>query len=192
MSVYDIIKNRRSIRRFKQQPVSYEILEKMIEAGRLGPSANNFQPIEYILVDDPKIVQKIFVHTRWAGYLPKGTGVPPAGQEPVAYIAILINKELGTKWSAHDIGAAAENIMLTGFEKGVGSCWLGAINREEIVKLLNITEHYELDTMIAVGYPDEEPVSEPLNDSHKYYKDESGKLHVPKRELQNILHHNSF
>jgi len=192
MSSFELIYLRRSIRRFKQKTVEYELLKKFVDAGRVAPSASNMQPLEFIAIDEPERVNTIFDHTEWARFLPKGTGRPPAGQQPVAFIIILVNKELETAWTGHDVGAAAENIILTALEYRVGSCWLASVNRKKVADLLKVPEKYQIDSVIALGYPDEEPVMEPVKDSTQYYRDETGRLHVPKRELNDILHRNKF
>ncbi len=192
MTNYELLKKRRSIRRFKQQPISFEKLQKIVDAGRLAPSAMNMQPLSFVIVDKPEIVKKVFHNTRWAGYLPADEGPPPAGQEPVAFIVVLINKELASKWSGHDVGAAMENMILVALEHDIGSCWIGSVNRQPVRSLLAIPDNYEIDSVLALGYPDENPVATDYTDSIKYYKDESGQLHVPKRPLNSILHHNTF
>jgi len=192
MSAFELIYLRRSIRRFKQKTLEYELLKKFVDAGRVAPSASNMQPLEYIAVDEPATVNTIFKHTEWARFLPNGTGRPSAGQQPVAFIIILVNKEHETAWTGHDVGAAAENIILTALQNQVGSCWLASVNRKKVADLLKIPEKYKIDSVIALGYPDEEPVMEPVKDSTAYYRDETGRLHVPKRELNDILHRNIF
>ena len=76
---------------------------------------------------------------------------------------------------------------------GVGSCWLGLIDREKIVGLLDIDERYKIDSVVALGKPAEEPVAEDAaTEDTKYYLDEKDVLHVPKRPLKRILHLNRF
>jgi len=58
--------------------------------------------------------------------------------------------------------------------------------------LLQITSHCEIDTAVALGYPDEQPVVEQMNDSIKYYLDADDVLHVPKRKLDDVWHHNHY
>ncbi|MBN2413863.1 nitroreductase family protein [candidate division KSB1 bacterium] len=192
MSVFELIYLRRSIRRFKQKAVDYELLKKFADAGRIAPSASNMQPLEFIIVDEPDTVDTIFDHTEWARLLPNKTGRPQAGQQPVAFIVILVNKDHETAWIGHDVGAASENIILTAMQYDVGTCWLASINRKKIASLLDVPENYRVDSVIALGYPDEHPVMEPIKDTTAYYRDETGRLHVPKRELYDILHRNIF
>jgi len=192
MTILELIYRRRSIRRFQNISIPFDHLQSIVDAARVAPSASNIQPLEYIIVDDPGLVPVIFPLTNWAGYLPRDSGRPPAGKEPAAFIAVLVNREISSNWASHDVGAAVENMILTALEKGIGACWIGSLNRIKIRHHLRIPQQYDLDCLLALGYPDEEPVIEELSDSVKYYKDDAGTLHVPKRKLSAILHHNSF
>jgi len=152
MNVYEAIRKRRTVRRFKQDPIPREILDKLIDAARLAPSAANLQPNEYIVVDEPGLVEQVFSTLRWAGYIaPKGN--PPEGEKPVAYIVILTNKEKTTISGVSDAAAAIENILLTAMEEGIASCWLASIERETLQKILAIPDHCPIDSVIALGYP---------------------------------------
>src|SRR5690242_1331989 len=106
MSTYDLILNRRTIRKFKQQPIERVVLEKLINAARLAPSAANKQPLKYKIVDDPATVNKVFENVRWANYITPA-GNPGEGETPVAFIAILIDTEITKGECGSDIGAAA-------------------------------------------------------------------------------------
>ncbi len=192
MSVYTLITRRRSIRRFKQTPVPYELLKKIVDAGRLAPSATNLQPLQYIIVDDKDKVNALFGHTQWARLLPNNAGRPLPNQQPVAFIVVLASKALETAWTSHDVGAAVENMILTALEEGVGSCWIASVNRPFVTEAFHIPENYKVDSVLGLGYPDEDPVAESLRQSTDYYKDENGRLHVPKRSLDEIIHHNGF
>ncbi|MFH0914626.1 MAG: nitroreductase family protein [Chloroflexota bacterium] len=191
MSVYDLATRRRTIRRFQDIPVPWEVLERCVNTARLAPSASNLQPLEYIVVDDPKVLPQVFsAVTGWARHI-RPRGNPPPGKEPRAYIVVLKAKETVSAFSVHDIGMAAENIILVALEEGVGSCTLASIDREKLRALLKVPEKYEIPLVLALGYPDESPVEEPFTD-YKYWKDEKGILHVPKKKLESILHRNVF
>jgi len=86
-----------------------------------------------------------------------------------------------------DVGAAVENILLGAVSFGIGTCWMAAINYKKIKELFEIPEHYDLKQVISLGYPDEESVMETYKDSFTYWKDSNGKMHVPKRELDDII-----
>lgn len=191
MSLYDLIISRRSIRQFKQEPVSRDILQKFINASRLAPSAANRQPLEFVVVDEERIRKEVFTCLKWAAYIaPEGN--PKPGHEPVAYIVVLVNSEIREKGFEWDVGAAIENMILAAWEKGIGSCWLLSVDREKLREILNIPENYKIDSVLALGCPDENPVIEDVKDSIKYWKDQAGQLHVPKRKLEDVIHFNKF
>lgn len=190
-SVYETIMRRRSIRRFQQAPIQFDLLKKLVNAARVAPSAGNFQPLEYIAVDDERLLPEVFATLKWARYIaPRGT--PPEGERPVAYIVILVNKKIRDLGYGRDVGAAVENILLTALEEGVGSSCIGSINRKKLRKILGVPRFLAIDSVIALGYPAENPVVEKMTKSVKYWKDKSGTLHVPKRELKDILHRNRY
>ncbi|MFC1657831.1 nitroreductase family protein [Candidatus Omnitrophota bacterium] len=186
--VYKAIVSRRTVRRFQQRSIRKGVLKKLINAARLAPSAANLQPLEFILITDHHICKRLFTHIQWAGYIaPLGTPAP--GARPVAYIAVLINKmKAQLKYAAYDIGAAVENILLAAWEQNIGSCWMQAINRRRISKILGLPEALRLDSIIALGYKDESPKAEAFRGSIKYWKDRQGKLHVPKRSLKQVIY----
>ncbi len=191
MSFYDVIISRRSIRQFKAEHIPREDLERMINAARLAPSAANLQPLEFVVVENKKICEKIFPCLKWAAYIaPEGN--PKIGQEPTAYIIVLVNNEIRDKGFEWDSGAGVENILLTAWEKGIGSCWLISVDKKRVRTILNIPRHLKIDSVIALGYPAEKPLVKEYLDSVKYWKDKSLQFYVPKRKLRDILHFNSF
>lgn len=191
MKLYEVLLSRRSIRQFKPQPISMEILEKLVNAARLAPSAANLQPLEFVVVDEEEVRKKIFSCLRWAAYIaPQGD--PRPGHEPRAYIIILVNTELKEKGYEYDAGAAIGNMILAAWEQGIGSCWLLSVERNKIQDVLEIPKTHKIDSVLALGYPDEEPLVEIMEDSVKYWKDSTGRLHVPKRKLEDIIHFNKF
>ena len=191
MSLYDFILSRRTIRQFKRDPVDRDTLEPLVNAARLAPSAANLQPLEYVVVDKEDVKRQVFSCLKWAGYIaPEGN--PKQGQEPVAYIVVLANLQVRERDYEHDAGAAVENMILAAWEKGIGSCWIKSVDKERVSDLLNMPGTYEIDSVLALGYPAEEPRIEDMKDSPKYWKDKEGRLHVPKRKLNTIIHFNRF
>jgi nitroreductase len=175
-----------------------EILKKLVKAARLAPSGSNLQPWEFMIINEDPLLEKVFPDLAWAGYItPQGN--PSPEEKPVAYIILLVNKNIRREGYERDLGAAAQNIMLTALEEGVGSCWLGSIKREDLREILNIPDDHLIDTVIALGYPKESPLAEdlppekpPTKESIKYYKDKDNVLHIPKRKLEDILHINGW
>ncbi len=186
MQVFEAITNRRSIRRFKQDPIPLETLKKLVDAARVAPSAANLQPLRYILIANPALRSKIFPSLMWAGYIaPEGN--PPSGEEPTAYVVVLVNKDIARRDYQLDAGAAIENLILTALEEGIGSCWVGAVDRDKVREILDVSHDFEIESVIALGYPNEQPAMEPMKNSVEYWKDQTGRLHVPKRNLDEIL-----
>ena len=188
MDFMDIIKGRRTIRKFKQDRIDRSILKDLIDGARLAPSASNLQPLEYLVVDDPELLDKVFDTLSWAGYI-RPEGDPKEGEKPVAYIIVLVTGKTGP-FTGHDIGAAVQNILLGAWSYGIGSCWIGSVKRDELAQALGIGENVKIDSVIALGYPAEKSVWEEEKGSIKYYKDEDNVLHVPKRRLSDICHWN--
>ncbi|HRR96152.1 MAG TPA: nitroreductase family protein [Candidatus Ratteibacteria bacterium] len=191
MDIYEVIKKRRTIRRFEQKPISNELLIKFIDMARLAPSASNLQPLEYIIINKREVVDKIFSNLAWAGYLGE-KGQPPEGKRPVSYIVVIANKQINVLKYKLECGAAIENILLCATYEGIGTCWIGSVNRKQVRKILQIPGNYIIDSVIALGYPAEKSVIEEFNGSVKYWKDEQEIMHVPKRNLKDIIHLNKF
>lgn len=186
MDIYTLQSSRRTIRKFSNQPIKYELLEKFVDNARLSSSAMNIQPIRYYIVHESEMVDTIFKHTKWAGYL-KGAHSPSFNERPRAYILFLYDESVSKnpKW---DIGAASHAIQLMALNEGIGTCWMGAIDRKDILDICNVDKKYSLDSLLSLGYPAENPVAEDaVNGDIKYYLDENKRLHVPKRSLQEVL-----
>lgn len=191
MGISDIILSRRTVRRFKPVPVDRSLLEKLVNAGRLAPSAGNLQPLEFVAVDDAEVCRAVFPCLRWAAYIsPKGN--PQPGQEPMAYIVTIVNLAVREKGFEYDVGAAMENMILAAHDEGLGSCWLISVEREKLAEILSVPQGFRIDCVLALGYPAESPVAEEFTESIKYWKDAEGVLHVPKRPLKSVLRINRF
>ena len=92
----------------------------------------------------------------------------------------------------YDIGMATENIILTALEEGLGCCPIMMFNEGGFKKALSIPEEYDVGLVIVTGYPDETSVAEVATDSTTGWVDEELVRHVPKRKLEDIVHHNGF
>jgi len=188
--VYKTIISRRSIRRFQQKKIDPEILKKMVNAARLAPSGANLQPLEFFIVDDKDLCNKIFETTSWAGYI-KPAWKPKKAERPVAYIIILV-KEKNNPWYLRDASFSTENIVLTAESNGIGSCILCKINREKIREILKIPDNIIVDSLVALGYKAEQPITVDFIESIEYWRDENEVLHVPKRKFKDVVHINKF
>ena len=199
MDVYEAAVKRRAIRRFEDRPVSYDILEKCVDAARLAPCGRNHQVCEYIIVDDADVLPGVFDNIGGSAKLPPEKGGPLPANRPKAYIIILINKALEDEADAnrrrvtlYDVGIAAENILLVALEQGIGTCPILMFDESGLKRVLNIPDSHDVALVIAMGYPAESPVTEVSDGPVDLWIDSQGVRHVPKRKLEDITHRNKF
>lgn len=187
MDINNLISSRRTIRKFKQTPVSNECLNKYVQAARLAPSAGNVQSLKYIIVSDEQMRDNVFSTLKWAGYLAPEYN-PDKNHRPMAYIIVCNDTNIEKKGYDMDVGAAVENMILSAWDDGVGTCWIGSVNRPVLKKYLDLTDNIYISCVLALGYPDEEPKEVKLSEdgSIKYYL-ENGTLCVPKRDIDDII-----
>jgi nitroreductase len=178
------IGNRRTIRKYLQKAVPKETLLKCVDAARLSPSGGNLQPLRYVIVDDPKLLKKVFDTLSWAVYLPDY--YPTEKEMPQAYIVLLLDKNGRTP--IHDASIASMSISMVADDEGLGSCILASVDREKLSKVLDVPENFTIALVVALGYPAENPVVEAVKaGAVKYWLDENGVLHVPKRSLNDVV-----
>jgi nitroreductase len=185
----NLIRKSRSCRRFYQNKVvNIHTLEGLVNLARLSASAGNLQPLAYILSCNAKKNEEIFSCLTWAAYLKDWPG-PEEGERPSAYIVVMLDLTI-SKDPGCDHGIACQSIMLGAREKGLAGCMIGAIDREKLKQVLNVADQHKILLVLAIGKPKETVVIEPVLDpdkSIKYWRDEKGMHHVPKRSLQDII-----
>ena len=186
--IEDLIRKNRSCRRFYQDSaVDRNTLEDLVNLARLSASAGNLQPLKYILCGDPDKNADIFKCLSWAGYLKDWDG-PVEGERPAAYIVLLGDTGI-SKDPGHDTGIACQSISLGARNIGLSGCIIGAIKKPSLRRLLNIPEHLKILLVIALGKPREIAVIESAeaNGDIRYWRDEKGVHHVPKRKLSDVI-----
>ena len=150
MDFYDVVRKRLSVRSYKPDPVPEEVLNRILEAGRLAPSAKNYQPWKFIVVTDPAIRQAL---------VPACKGQASVGQAPLVICGCAIEaqvwKGMGGYWSAEavDITIALEHMILAAAAEGLGTCWIGAFLEAEVKKVLAIPEGVKPIALTPLGYP---------------------------------------
>jgi nitroreductase len=153
MPFLDLARCRRSVRRYRPDPVPDDLLDQVLEAARWAPSAVNSQPWEFIVVRDPQVKQALYDLAGVAGLKWK--------QLLAAPIVIVITARKLTQYSRDDCIFAAQNMMLCASDLGLGTCYIGGFSETRIRKLLSIPEGYLLPGMITLGVADEEPKAPP-------------------------------
>ena len=187
MDIMEFLKTRRTYRRFEQKPVEPAIAREIMEAARIASCGANRQTLKYVLVQSPEMVAKMQPLVHWAAYLPPEQGTPKADELPTFYAAVVqdiaIPGDLAT-----DTGIALANMTLAAWDKGVGSCIMGAINKPALTALLGIEEPQKLAFMVAFGYPTHKASIVPMTEQTgvKYYLDENRDYCVPKRSAEEI------
>ena len=107
----------------------------MLTAARYASSAMNKQPLQYVVVKTPQKVKEVFSYTKWAGSLPPEQGQPKAGEEPVLFVGIVENMDLASAYTDTDAGLAISNLTLAAWNHGIGSCIIGACNKQKLGEL---------------------------------------------------------
>ena len=187
--IADLIRKNRSCRRFYQDhAVDLETLKGLVDLARLSASAANLQPLRYILSSNPEENTLTFSCLGWAGYLKDWPG-PQEGERPAGYIIILSDTEKANKYVEYDCGIAGQSILLGARAKGLAGCMFGSIKRQKLREIQNIPTKYKILLVIAIGKPREEVIIETVGHDNniKYWRDNNGVHHVPKRNLDDII-----
>jgi nitroreductase len=166
-AVIENIMARRSIRKYKQTPVSRDTLDLIMKCGINAPNGQNRQSWEVRIVDDPTIMAE-FKEAIAQGH-PDMPANSVKGCFRDAPVMVFIARDLSYDFSAYDCGLLAENIMLSAWSLGVGSICLGSPVRfltdndacRPVLEKLGFSEGYELSLCVGFGYPDETPAAKP-------------------------------
>lgn len=159
MECIETIKGRRSIRRFKAQPVGKEMIEELLDAARMAPSAGNLQARDFIVISNKITKQKLKEAALGQSFIE---------QAPIVIVAVAnierssrVYKTRGELYAIQDATASVENILLSACSLGLAACWVGAFDENAVSGLLGIPHKTKPIAIIPVGYADEEPVAPP-------------------------------
>ena len=187
-NLMELLKTRRTYRRFEQKAIDQEIIDEILLAARYASSAANRQPLSYIVIKDADKVAEVFRYTKWAGALPPEQGQPKENERPVLFIAVVENMNINKNCDT-DAGLAISNMTLAAWNRGVGSCMIGACDKPTLSKMFGLNANQVLDTVVAFGYPSH--VSHIVDvenpEEVKYYLDENRDYVVPKRKLEDVV-----
>ena len=154
MKVLEAIQKRRSVRKYKQDPIPEEALLRVLEAARLAPSGKNFQPWKFIIVKDKELKEKLARASAGQFFIAKapiiviGCGFPDKCYARMGRYM--------KSWSV-DVTIALEHLILQAQEEGLGTCWIGSFEEEEVKAILNVPEEVKVLALTPLGYPDEIP-----------------------------------
>lgn len=157
MECLEAIKGRRSIRKFKDNPVKKEILEELLEAAQMAPSAGNLQARDFIVISNKVTKQKLAQAALDQSFIE---------QAPVVIVVVAntdrsshIYKSRGELYAIQDATAAVMNLLLAAHSKGLAACWVGAFDEYAVSDILGIPNRITPIAIIPVGYSNEKPAT---------------------------------
>lgn len=136
------LKGRRSIRSFQNKAIPEKELDMILDAGRWTPSASNRQPWEFIVIKDKEMIEKLSKTLFYGKFIKE---VPMA-------IAIVAKIKTSPKWYLIDTSLVSMNMMLMAWTLGIGTCWIGAMNRGKAKEIIGLGENDHLLTILPFGY----------------------------------------
>ncbi len=151
MSFLDLAKTRRSVRRFKPDPVPEEDLRYVLEAARVAPSANNVQPWKFVIVKD-RAKRRELAEACW--------GQKFIAEAPIVIVAcgLPTHSKIGGYMSSMpvDVAIAMTHLILAAAERGLGTCWIGAFYEDEVKRIVGVPKEVRVVALTPLGYPVEE------------------------------------
>ncbi len=147
MSLLTEIAKRYSCRAYQDKPIEQDKLDRIIEAARLAPSANNKQEWRFVFVRDAKIRQQMQV---------AANNQPFVGQAPVVIAACAESDYVmrcGQRCGPIDVAIALEHIALQATAEGLGTCWIGSFYPDQVRQILGIPENVAVIELMTLGYP---------------------------------------
>ena len=155
MDVMQAVRQRRSIRKYLDKPVPTDVLEQIMNAARLAPSARNLQEWKFVVVRDPDLRRQ----------LGESSGYPFIASAPViiAGVSLAPERVMSCEVPAYavDLAIAMTNITLAAVESGLGTCWIGGFTQQKVKDALRIPDDYKVVELMPLGYPAEEPDQRP-------------------------------
>jgi len=163
MDVFETIRIRRSIRRYRPEPIPSEKLEMIMEAARLAPSASNRQPWNFVVVQDRERKKALAKAANDQTFLGGAGAVVVAVGDP----------ESSARWHQKDTMIALEHMVLASTALGYGTCWIGAFDEDAVKSLLKIPAKMKVVALLPIGVPDEKPVATQRKElSEIFFKEE--------------------
>ena len=154
MTVMEAIQSRRSVRKYKPDPVPDEVLGRVLEAARLAPSGKNLQPWRFIVVRDLEIRKKLAKASAGQTFMAEAPVIIAACGFPEDCYARM--GRYMKSWPV-DVTIALEHLILQAQADGLGTCWIGAFEEEEVKDILGVPAEVKVLALTPLGWPDERP-----------------------------------
>jgi nitroreductase len=156
MDVSEAIRNRRSVRKYQTRNIENDKLDRVLEAGRLAPSARNLQEWRFVVVRDGSRRKRLAEAAKGQTFVGEAPAVIAACATVTDYVMTC-----GQLTYPIDLAIALEHMVLAAAAEGLGTCWIGAFYEEEVKKVLNIPPEVRVVALLPIGYPDESPSPRP-------------------------------
>lgn len=153
MELFEAIRNRRSIRRYVDKPVSDQLILQVIEAGTWAPSAHNQQPWAFVVVKHKEILTQIAEKSKYAKFLPQAA-VAIVVCANFSYQRNRLEEKGVEYYSVQDSAAAIQNMLLAAHGMGMGTCWIGDVNEVQLRDLLKVPVDFAPVGIVAIGWPE--------------------------------------
>ena len=166
MDLFETVEKRRSIRKFRPNPIPDKDLKKILEAGRLAPSGGNRQPWSFIVVRKPETKKKLAAVANLQQFIADADTVLIALGDPA------VSKSLYKQ----DPMIAIEHMVLASTALGYGTCWIGAFNENDVKEIAKVPENMTVIALLPIGIPDENPPPKPRRAFKEvFFKESYGK-----------------
>jgi nitroreductase len=156
MDVSEAIQKRRSVRKYQTRNIENDKLDRVLEAGRLAPSARNLQEWRFVVVRDGGRRKRLAEAAKGQTFVGEAPVVIAACATVTDYVMTC-----GQLTYPIDLAIAVEHMVLAAAAEGLGTCWIGAFYEEEVKKVLNIPPEVRVVALLPLGYPDESPAPRP-------------------------------
>jgi len=160
LELLEAIKGRRSIRAFKPDKIPPEVIKKLVDSARWAPSAGNLQPWEFIVVTEEEKKQDLAKAALGQQFIAEASAVIVVCAN-VWRSGAVYGLRGETLYCIQDTAAATQNILLTAYAMGYGTCWVGAFNEEAVRAIVNVPRKVRPVALIPVGKPREKPAPPP-------------------------------
>jgi len=151
MDFYEVIKTRRSVRSFKADAIPDDVLERVLNAARIAPSGSNRQPWRFIVIRDPAVRERLVPSCHGQRFIAAAPIVVAACGR---YIDFDRGDWMGDSSMLVDVTIAIDHLVLAARAEGLGTCWIGSFNNDQIKELLDVPDGWEIVALTPLGYPD--------------------------------------
>lgn len=158
MEFYECVRTRRSVRLYRPDPIPDDVLNRVLDTARIAPSGANRQPTKFILIKDEDLKRKLVPLCGGQSFLRQASLIIVACGENIHFDR---GGYMGDLSMLVDVSIAVDHLTLAARAEGLGTCWIGRFNNEEIKKLLQIPKDVNVVAVLPIGYPRGEAFKEP-------------------------------